>query len=73
MMREVKFKEVAVPLHPMAATGGHAGPTIGRVGAAKGLTDVSGGAAGGSRVGAGQIALKAAAEAAKVRGSIRVS
>ncbi|GAX84401.1 hypothetical protein CEUSTIGMA_g11823.t1 [Chlamydomonas eustigma] len=37
---------MALPQHPQAATGGHNGPTIGRVGAAKGLTDISSGGAG---------------------------
>ena len=63
MMREVKVKEMVIAQHPMAAIGGHSGPTVGRVGAAKGLTDMSA-----PKMGAGQAALKAAADAAKVSG-----
>lgn len=32
---------LVLPKHPHMNVGGHSGPTIGRVGAAKGLTDVS--------------------------------
>jgi WW domain-binding protein 4 len=36
-----KTSVVTLPSHPLANIGGHAGPTMGRVGAAKGLTDLS--------------------------------
>ncbi|KAG1672918.1 hypothetical protein FOA52_012363 [Chlamydomonas sp. UWO 241] len=64
--RPTMQRVVMLPAHPQAMIGGHAGPEIGRVGAAKGLTDVSGtgGGGGGSSTGA-TAGQKAAAEAAK--------
>ena len=36
-----KTTTLSLPSHPLASIGGHSGPTMGRVGAAKGLTDLS--------------------------------
>ncbi len=46
----VMQKMVELPQHPMAGVGGHLGPTVGRVGAAKGLTSISSGSADDNKV-----------------------